>query len=604
MSPTRALQRSDERGSVLPLVALITVALMIASALTVDLGMLAATNRKLQGVADLAAIAASGPLTGDACNRQRTSTRPKTLIEEVKAAAEMNAAKNGFPGVAPKTLVVEVGVLHYESNGAPRFQVTHSSITGPDCMISSVPAAVRVTVGDYTKYAFGPLIGMAGRYTERSAVAGRNRATVNVLDPTRTQATGAFMIGSSVATLDSTNSPILTSVLNGMVCRGVGGCSFSTNLVGYQGLASANVTLGQLAQARAGMVTVRELLNADLTAADLYLASAKALGCTSTVGCSNTAAVTLLGLAGTVTSTAKFKLSSLISVATGSESAAAASSFNVFGLVQGSAQVINGTNAVSIPATSFSLPAGLGTTTVSIKVIEGPKAYIGPAGVPCIVVPAGTGSTAPPTVSGSCALTSQVEVSVNQDLNLLGIPILGTVGATAITGTLPITTSAGKATGRLTKVNCAPKGEAVSVDTTGAQVVIGKADGTKFLDVAAAGIRVAGLNVNGAATAGGVTGSPLNFNFPKDYLPARATPKTVNGTSLNVQGTTISSSVDTAGITVNAAALTTALTGPSGVVTLLDSAVATPIFKALGASVANADVWAFNSPNCGPALTK
>jgi len=603
MSASRS-HRRDEGGSALPLVALIMVTLMICSALTVDLGMLAATNRKLQGVADLAAIAASGPLTGDACNRQRTATKPKTLIEEVKAAAEMNAAKNGFPGVAPKTLVVEVGVLHYESNGAPRFQVTHSSITGPDCMVSSVPAAVRVTVGDYTKYAFGPLIGMEGKYTERSAVAGRNKATVDVANPTLTRATGAFMIGSSVATLDSTNSAILTSVLNGMVCRGVGGCSFSTNLVGYQGLASANVTLGQLAQTRSGLVSVRELLDTDLTIGELYVASATALGCTSTVGCSNTAAVTLLGLAASVTSTATFRLSSLITVATGSEGAAAASSFNVFGLVQGSAQAINGTNAVTIPATSFSLPAGLGTTTVSIKVIEGPKAYIGPAGVPCTVVPPATGSTAPPTVSGSCALTSQVEVAVNQDLNLLGIPILGTVGATAITGTLPITTSAGKATGRLTKVNCAPKGEAVSVDTTGAQVVIGKADGTKFLDVWAAGIRVAGLNVNGTSSASGVNGSPLDFKFPRDYLPTRSAPKTVNGTSLNVQGTTINSSTDTVGITVDAAALTTALTGPDGVVTLLDSAVATPIFKALGVSVANADVWAFDSPNCGPALNK
>ena len=582
----------------LPLVALIMVTLMIASALTVDLGMLAATNRKLQGVADLAAIAGSVPLTGDACNRPRTVQNPRSLIEEVTDAAMANAARNGFPGVAPKTLIIEVGALSYDNNGAPRFQRTHSSITGPDCMVSSVPVAVRVTAGDYTKYAFGPLIGMDGRYSERSAVAGRKQATVG------NRAAGAFMIGSSVATLDTTNAPILTSVLNGMVCRDVSGCSFSTTLVGYQGLASAGVTLGQLVQARAGLVSVRELLDTELTVSELYVASAKALGCTSTVGCSNTAAVTLLGLAASVTSSAKFKLSSLITVATGSETAAADSTFNVFGLVQGSAQAINGTNAVSIPATSFSLPAGFGTTTVSIKVIEAPKAYIGPAGVPCTVVAAGTGSTAPPTVTGSCALTSQVEVSVNQDLNLLGIPILGTVGATAITGTLPITTRAGKATGRLTKVNCAPKGEDVSVDTTGAQVDIGKADGTKFLDVRAAGIRVAGLNVNGTSSAGGVNGSPLDFKFPRDYLPARSAPKTVNGTALNVQGTTINSSTDVAGISVDAAALTTALTGPSGVVTLLDSAVSQPVFKALGVSVANADVWAFDSPNCGPSLSK
>jgi len=580
------------------------VTLMIASALTVDLGMLAATNRKLQGVADLAAIAGAVPLTGDACNRPRTVQNPRTLIEQVNDAAMASAARNGFSGVAPKTLVVEVGVLQYDSNGAPKFQRTHSSLTGPDCMVSSVPAAVRVTAGDYTKYAFGPVIGIAGRYSERSAVAGRKQATPG------NRATGAFMIGSSVATLDSTNAPILTSVLNGMVCRGVSGCSFNTTLVGYQGLASAGVTLGQLAQARAGLVSVRELLDTDLTVGDLYLASAKALGCTSTVGCSNTAAVTLLGLAASVTSTAKFKLSSLITVVAGSESAAADSTFNVFGLVQGSAKAINGTNAVSIPTANFSIPGSVGpagSTTVSVTVTELPKEYIGPVDVPCTVVPPPIGSTAPPKVFGSCALTSQVDVTVNQGLNLVDLPVVGGLGVGSLTGNLPITTTAGKAMGTLTQVNCAPKGEVVSVDTTGSKVVIGRNDGMYFLNLSIPAVLTtltAGVNVNGTASAAGVTGSLVDFKYPRDYLPARSTPKTVNGTALNVQGTTINSSTNLAGVSINAAALTTALTGPSGVVTLLDSAVTQPVFKALGVSVANADVWAFDSPNCGPSLSK
>lgn len=605
----RTIGSSDQGGSILPLVALLIVTLMVSSALAIDLGSVAATNRRLQAVADLAASAAASELSGDACdftfrrNGLAVNT-PKPLFQQVHEAAQENAAKNGFPEGGNKTLVVETGILHYSSTGEPMFQSTHSSLTGPDCMVSSVPAAVRVTAGDYTKFAFGNVIGMQGMRTFRSATSGRKNqnpghnggatttTTTGGSTPTTTcngnscsaAGDGAFDIGSSLASLNSESSAVLSSVLNGMVCRGVSGCSFSTTLVGYQGLATAGVTLEQL-RAQVGAGSVGLLLDANLKMSDLYLASAKALGCATASGCSNAASLTLFGLAASVTSSATFKLRNMITVASGSEAAAAAATFSILRLVTGSAQVINGVNTVSIPVTTVTIPGSAGTptsTTLTLKVTELPQSYIGPVG----------GGTS----------TSQVELTVNQQINLLNIPIVGSsVGNVAtVTGTMPFSITAGSAKGTLTAVRCASnKGQDVVIDSSGAMTAIGNVNAnTKFLDVKVLGIRVAGLNVNGTTSVAGVNGSLLPFSYPSEYWPDTTDPKHVGGTKLNVQGTAISSSLDDPLLTLDAAALTTALTGPTGTATAIDTALVSPVLRALGVDVGGADVWAQRFPGC------
>jgi len=491
-------------------------------------------------------------------------------------------------------MVVEVGTIAYAS-GSPTFTAIWSTATGGDCTSTTVPTAVRVSANDYTKYAFGPAIGQQGRTSLRTGAAGRKigplsttPTTLPPSGPPGAPVSGGFSIGSSVASLNSNSSPILSSVLNGMVCRGVAGCSFSTTLVGYQGLATAGVTLGQL-QAQLGAGSVSSLLTTGLKARDLYLASAMALGCSTAFGCSSAAAVTLLGLSTSVTSTATFKLADMITVASGSEAVAAATTFNVLGLVTGSAEVINGTNFVSVPVTTVTIPGGLGnptSTTLKVKVIEGPQTYIGPV--------------------GGGVSTSQVQVTVDQELNLLNLPIVGIplVGVASVTGTLPISVTAGSATGTLTQVNCVPtQGESVSVDTTGATTSIGDPV-NKFLDVKVLGLKVAGLNVNASSSVGGVTGDVQAFAFPSQYAPATSTPRHLGGTTLNVQGTTVNSSLDVLGLTLNASALTAALTGVGGLVSTIDTAVISPVLRALGIDIGGADLWTATPPGCpaGPSV--
>lgn len=598
--------RRTEKGQTLPLVALSLVVLMVAAALSVDIGSLAATNRRLQAVADLAAIDGARVLTDAPCLNPLTG--PPTQEDVVNAAVVASAERNGFVIGGQKELLIKLGTL-----GAPGADGRPTFTPMILCTPLARPDAVQVGARDLTTFGFAGVIGQNGRTSLRESIAGSGfspvvtpstTTTTTPPPPTTTPpvplALGGFSIGSSLANLDTANSPVLNSVLAGMVCRGAAGCSFSTSLVSYNGLANTRVTLGQL-QAALTVGSVTQLLDAQLSARDLYLLTAKALGCTAIAGCSSTAAVTLLNMAtGSVASTTKFRLGDMILVATGGEAAAAAASFDVLGLVTGSAQVINSNNLITVPVTTVYIPGGT-STALKIKVIEGPKTYIGPPNIPC---------SAGPPVTGSCVFTSQVNVDVVQQVDLLGIPVLG-LGAllsnvASVTGTLPIKVSAGSAKGKLTAVNCAPLSEVVVVDTSGATTTIGDTNAAnKFLNVnipvLLGGVNVVGLNLSGTSSVSGVNGNTLTFDYPNDFLPNAAAAKHVGGTNLNVQGTGLTTNVALLeGITVglDTAALTSQLTGAGGLITTLDKAVISPVLRALGVDVGGADVWAVGIPSC------
>lgn len=101
MSTARTSRRTAESGSVLPLIALALVTLMTCAALAIDLGSLTVSNRWLQGVADLAAIAGATELKGMACNaanyKEGTETTATSAFNHVRTAVVANLTKNSFP---------------------------------------------------------------------------------------------------------------------------------------------------------------------------------------------------------------------------------------------------------------------------------------------------------------------------------------------------------------------------------------------------------------------------------------------------------------------------------------------------------------------------
>ncbi|MCA1845762.1 MAG: pilus assembly protein TadG-related protein, partial [Actinobacteria bacterium] len=292
-------RRSDERGAILIMATVGIVLAIIASALAVDLGRIAQERRSDQRVADLAALDAARDLAN------------------TDARAQASADRNKFPWSKPGySLSTAVGSL--DAN-----RVFHAGVGS---------SAVEVTVKSPLKNTF---------------VSGSRTITTRAVATVENQ--GEFSIGSSLASLDPSKT-----VLNQFMGQWIQ-ASGPVNVVSYDGLASANVTLGalqqQLVAAGLDVGSVDKLLNTNITMQQLLKASAQALGPSNPA-----ASADLNGLALAANGGMTVKLGDMINVAQGSGDAALSGTVNVFRLVTGSAAIANGTNTVNIPSMNVTIP--------------------------------------------------------------------------------------------------------------------------------------------------------------------------------------------------------------------------------------------------------
>ncbi len=497
------LRRDDsERCAILIMATVGVILAIIGAALAVDLGRIAQERRNDQRVADLAALDAARDL-GNA-----------------DARAKASADRNKFPWAKPGySLTTAVGSL--DAN-----RVFHAGVGS---------TAVEVTVKSPIKNTF-----VSGSRT----ITTRAVATV--------QNEGMFSIGSSLANLDPSKS-VLDQVMGRWVQA-----SGPVNIVSYQGLASTNVNLGvlqqQLVTAGLDVGTVDKLMNTSISYRQLLQATASALGPGNPA-----VAADLNGLALAANSTMMVKLGEMMNIAQGSEDAALAADFNVFRLVTGSAAVANGTNTVTIPSMTVSIP-NVGSLAVALKVIELPKTYIGPVSAPT-----------------PHAQTSQLELTVTPTFNI-------NLAAARITGALPITATAAKAIGNLTAVDCGAK--SITVDaTTGAFTE----SVSTTLDIALT-LPPTGpmhvLDVDVTANGGPSGPTPVTFNYPAGFgAPGQHVGSTTAGLGTLATADSSNPIVRTLVNTVVLPALRPALDA-------IDTQVIRPILKAAGADVGAADVVA------------
>lgn len=186
--------RTDERGAVAVIVAASSAMILGLAALAVDLGSVFLQTRKLQGMADLAALSAARDLA------------------HAQSAAEATAAANGWS----KPLVAEVTLGTYAADPAvPRSE---------RFAVGGAPAtAVRVTLRSQADLFFGAaILGRATTPIQRSATA----ANADL---------AAFSIGSRLAALDG---GVANALLSGLT-----GSKISLSLMDYQALATADVDL-------------------------------------------------------------------------------------------------------------------------------------------------------------------------------------------------------------------------------------------------------------------------------------------------------------------------------------------------------------------------
>lgn len=186
----------DQRGSVSMIMAMSFITLLGAAALAVDVGSLFLQSRKLQGIADLAAISAARD------------------ISRATSAAEATASDNGWG--RPLALKVSLGRYNPDPKLAPaaRFQAGGSN-----------PTAARVTVSGDADLFFGKLLLNRNTITlTRSATAARADMA-------------SFSIGTRLASLQG---GVANQLLSGLT-----GSTVSLSVMDYNALAGAKIDLFQ-----------------------------------------------------------------------------------------------------------------------------------------------------------------------------------------------------------------------------------------------------------------------------------------------------------------------------------------------------------------------
>lgn len=538
----RGRAQRGEQGAILIVATVGMVIAMIASGLAIDLGRLAQAARESQKVADMAALDAVRVLPG---------AFDQTDPLSVTMAARGSATRNQFPYSTPGyNLVV---------SWAP-------TVSGP---FSSLPAdlataqVVRVQATKPHSNAF-PFLG--GRTSmSRSAVAEK-------------QNVAGFTIGSSLVSINSSTSTLLNPILS----QWLGG-TVNLSLVSWQGLAGGRVTLAALRTALLDMGvsagSVSQMLNADLTLAQIYQATATAL----TAGGDTANANILNALRLQAVSATTVKLGQMIQVEQGAEDAALGAQLNVLQMVTGSAQVANGSNTVSVPNVGITVP-NVSSLAMSLKVIEGPKTYIGTAG------------------AGPHVTTGQVELTLTPQINVVNL-----LGLVKVTGAFPVELHAAGATGTLKSVACPSKNIVVTADPA----AFAGALKSSALEVTSL-LNLHLLTVNQSNVTSAIDGpaQDLSFTYNAEFSPPNNFSKHMGSQPLGLQslnsisGTT--TDVNLLGLATlglsSGGVLSAVLSTLDTVVGDLDANVLTPLFKALGIDIGGADVTALGADAFGTGL--
>ena len=563
-------RRGDERGAVLALVAVAMTALIGATALAVDVGQITNNNRTLQARADVIAVDTARTLGG------QTSAVLSGPTGATVLAVQASAARNQVPFTS---LTVDLGnwdndTSTFTSLATPVIDGVIQTVTN-----TSVPKAVRITAKGTVDFAF------------RSGTQTTNRKATAVQ-----QAEVSFRVGSFLA--GTTGAP--DTVLNAIF-----GDAFHAQVLSYQGLASANVTLEQLGlNMPVTALSPTEVLNTSISAKNLMLASASALN-----DGSHTAAVNVLNaLAASVTTDTMVRLGDFMKVGVGGADAAADAQFNVLQMLTGAAFVVDGDHAISIPSTQVNVP-NVGTVTLELDVISPAEtifnAHVGDSAgntqvhlriTPQIHV------TTNPTVNACSGgpLRSLLSLNVSELLTCTLGGIVNKVISLDLNASIPIDLNLGAAEAELTAINCGSP-QSITLDPEISPLVV-----TSNIDMTFTGSLLSnslGNVLRVRADAGLVSQS----NPPAETIlhPSEfGIPQTVTSNTLALAGLT--------NLTVSDAAVLNADLGPvSGVLaaaaivplnatfSALDTGLITPLIHGLGLGIGGADLTALpDSLNC------
>ena len=344
MSPLKRFTGPASQRGAIGLMAATTLGLaLLLMLLVVDSGRLYMEQRKLQRVADNAALEAVS--RGGTCQAGLSAA----------AYAGQSAVRNGFVVATGNTLTTTCGSLTTGANSLRTFNANPAQSAAVRVIATNtVPISVASGVG--ALFSPGPI----NLTTQLSATA---------VAAAPTPPLAQLSIRSTIGTVNSTNSPILNAVVGNLL-----GGSVNISAVGWNGLLNSDINLlrylDQLAidlGVAAGNYT--QLLNTQASLTRLIQTAA-------TVVQANGATADILAALGALqvavsAQIPQLKLGDILKLQTGAASTALDANLQLFQLLQAMIQLANSKSAVAavIPANLL----GLASVTVRVKVIEPPQ---------------------------------------------------------------------------------------------------------------------------------------------------------------------------------------------------------------------------------------
>lgn len=442
-------RRRQERGAVIPFVALTLTTLVLMVSFTVDLGRLRSERRDLQSDADAIALdavqAIGGKTTTDALAAAITAANDSADRNDIPATLTANEVSVGHWDVASQSL---------QSTGPLEF---------PDAvqidLRSSIPMYFDLSSDERSVNRTGVAVARAQTMGQLGSVF----SGVQLYDPTDGCAARA-----AVDQQLSFQNEIFTQYLGISVSGGVGlaadtgtiSCDVTgpsdglqLDALSWQGLAFGKVTLEDLAS-QMGFASPDELVGASVTQREVLEAAATAMQ--SSGDAADVQAGTILGtFAGEADNSTTFDFGDLASVDQGGaancgtdgepQSCAGNATFNAFDLVGLTAMAVDSNNFASV-GIPIDIPFAPSTITPRISIIEKPKRdldwrYAGQSGP----------STAQLKIATDIPLTG-----LELDLADLGIPLL--TGILNVDGNIPLVIEVAKATSRYPAIQCSALG--------------------------------------------------------------------------------------------------------------------------------------------------
>lgn len=346
------MRRRDENGAVIPIMAVMVTVLLLIAAMAVDLGMQRVARRDMQALADVVAMDLARLLDGRSAAQIKAGSGGKTALEAAKAASfarnndsTLGEAPTGCAdGACVRAYLVDLDLFgkYPMANGVP-VQVADAA----------VPDGVVVQADTEVAFAFAGIVGVdEGAVTRRALGIAKSSACIQ--------------LGSYAASINPSSSALFKDLLTPLLG------SSTLNAVGYNGLASADISILDLISAPSiGVGTVDELLALpSITAGDVFLAGAHALQSQGRVA----EAAVLTQASTSVVAPIVLDMGDLFGLDASSSDAVLDTRLNALDLLIGSAFLANGENFLNLPNLQAGL-SSIGVTNTELKLIEKPRRH-------------------------------------------------------------------------------------------------------------------------------------------------------------------------------------------------------------------------------------